>query len=333
MDHYRILLVDDDKEVCDIIKVNLYELSEDYSITIVHSAEEALDKLSVYSYDVMVTDVRMPGMDGLQLIEKAKELQNHMQIIIMTAYAHLDDAIRAMRSGAINYIKKPFESEILHLAIQKALEKNSLIKELHEKNKKITRLNNELEDKVKERTKELAEAYDKLSEYFNKIELLSRTDTLTQLPNRRGALERLKHEIVRSERSGKEFITAILDIDDFNKINREFGSEYGDELIITTAKKLKILLRKQDCIARWEADSFILILPETERDGGEFILKKLCEKISKADFNIKNMGNKITVTIGAVTNNNAFSTEEIIALAEKNMVKGKAEGKNQVVFS
>ena len=108
---FQILVVDDELIVRDSIKEWLED--EGFSVDMAASGPEALDKLSTKSYHLMLTDIKMPGMDGVELLKNAHKRFPDLTVIMMTAYATVETAIEALKIGALDYLLKPFDPEIL----------------------------------------------------------------------------------------------------------------------------------------------------------------------------------------------------------------------------
>jgi heterodisulfide reductase subunit A2 len=106
---FRILVVDDELIVRDSLKEWLQE--EDFSVVTAESGAQALDKLSEESFNLMLTDIKMPGMDGVELLQKAKERYPDLYVLMMTAFATVETAVNAMKIGAHDYLMKPFDPE------------------------------------------------------------------------------------------------------------------------------------------------------------------------------------------------------------------------------
>jgi len=116
----KILIVDDDIEY----RENLKEILDDagYSNDMAGSAQEALEKLDAQPFDVILLDFMMPGIDGINAIEKFKNIRPDSKIIMITAFASIENAVRAIKKGASEYISKPFKIEALLLMIKQVLE-------------------------------------------------------------------------------------------------------------------------------------------------------------------------------------------------------------------
>ena len=135
----RILIVDDEAVVRDSLAD--WFRDEGYEADTAESAKVALEKLANNSWDIFLLDIRMPGIDGLELQRKLKEAQPDATVIIMTAYASVESAVEAMKLGAYDYIIKPFNPDDLEHTIQKAVERKQLVSENQQLRTKIDELN------------------------------------------------------------------------------------------------------------------------------------------------------------------------------------------------
>ena len=122
-----ILIVDDEKNYTAVLSVVLEE--EGYETLTANSAVEALDTLKIEDVDLVITDMKMPGMDGLDLLGRVKEKWPDIPVIMMTAHGTVDKAVEAMQKGAYTFILKPFDNERLVIYSQKAIEHHRVIKE------------------------------------------------------------------------------------------------------------------------------------------------------------------------------------------------------------
>jgi two-component system response regulator AtoC len=123
----RILIVDDEIIMRDSLSEWLRE--DGYGVVAVEDGFQALEKVQEERWDVLLVDLKMPGMDGLELLERVKKFKDEIPVIIMTAYATVDSAVKAMKKGAYDYIVKPFNPEEIGLAIRKIIAYQDLLKE------------------------------------------------------------------------------------------------------------------------------------------------------------------------------------------------------------
>jgi two-component system, NtrC family, response regulator len=122
-----ILIVDDEKNYLLVLKELLGE--EGYEVVTAQSVAEALTIYQETELDLVVTDMKMPGMSGMELLSVLREKDPHLPVIMMTAYGTVEKAVEAMKKGAYDYIIKPFDNEILKKTITKALAMGQIIKE------------------------------------------------------------------------------------------------------------------------------------------------------------------------------------------------------------
>ena len=135
---YRILVVDDDPEMCGLLSDVLS--GEGFSVLTMGESLEASRILRKEEFDVLITDLKMKGLKGLDLLEEAKKVASLTPVIIITAFGTIESAIKAMKMGAYDYITKPFQMDEIVLTVKKALE-NRLLK------KEIVRLKKEVESR------------------------------------------------------------------------------------------------------------------------------------------------------------------------------------------
>ncbi|MCU0602827.1 MAG: sigma-54 dependent transcriptional regulator [Desulfobacterales bacterium] len=123
-----ILIVDDEQDMLDLLKRSL-EPDLNCRVETASSGEAALKRLSGEAFDLVLADIKMPGMDGLELLEIIKRKNPEQTVVMMTAFGQVDTAVAAMKSGAYDFITKPFEYDALLLRLEKALERSTLLKE------------------------------------------------------------------------------------------------------------------------------------------------------------------------------------------------------------
>ncbi|MDT8390777.1 MAG: sigma-54 dependent transcriptional regulator [Lentisphaeria bacterium] len=115
----KILVVDDEPSIVEVLKTLLGR--EGYAVTVAVDGTEAVQKMAAETFDLLISDVRMQPMDGVTLLRQAREMNEHLAIIMMTAYATVETAVEAMKNGAFDYVCKPFKIDELMLTVQRAL--------------------------------------------------------------------------------------------------------------------------------------------------------------------------------------------------------------------
>lgn len=126
-DKAKVLVVDDEVSIVEVLKALLTR--EGYNVTTASDGEEALNELRKDKFDLMISDIRMQPMDGITLLRKAREMQEHLAVIMITAYATVEIAVEAMKNGAFDYVCKPFKIDELLLTVQRALSYEYVLQE------------------------------------------------------------------------------------------------------------------------------------------------------------------------------------------------------------
>ena len=120
MKTYDILVVDDEESIRTVLRLDLEK--QNYRTDEAGSGKQTLEILEKNHYDLMITDLMMDGMDGLELMREIKKIKPELMAIILTGYASLDSAVEAMRLGASDYLRKPYDRSDLHLRVSKCFE-------------------------------------------------------------------------------------------------------------------------------------------------------------------------------------------------------------------
>ena len=202
----RILIVDDEEKICTVLTRRLAK--EGYSCVTANNGREALTHFLKDAFSLIITDIRMPEMDGIELLRNVKMVNPNMMVIIMTAYPEIEMAVEAIHLGAYDFILKPADLDLVTLSVKNALEKKNLEEELEEYHKNLERL-------VEERTIKLQEAYRVLKKaHLDSVKILTGAIDAKD-PYTRGHSDRVRRISVRI---GKE-----LGFDE----NRLESLEYG----------------------------------------------------------------------------------------------------------
>ncbi len=132
-----ILVIDDEKRMCDSIKVLLSNIG--YEVDTAENGRTGIEKLQNKAYGLVITDLMMPELDGFAVMKHVRENCPNTLVIVITGYASVESAVRAIRSGAYDYILKPFDFEIIKISVERAWDKLKLEKEL-EKTRKLAQV-------------------------------------------------------------------------------------------------------------------------------------------------------------------------------------------------
>lgn len=202
----------------------------------------------------------------------------------------------------------------------------SMVSKIKYNSDQLSELNNSLEQKVKDRTKELERSNEELK-------LLAATDPLTKLYNRRYFLNTSENILELAKRENKDLSIIMLDIDDFKLINDSYGHKVGDDAIVKIATNLKNITRNSDIICRFGGEEFIVLFPETNIEGAVTMANKIKERIRNTKIYTEHgEGIQLTVSIGVsqIDIKNDKNIEPAIRRSDKAMYKAKQSGKNKV---
>ncbi|MDN3523804.1 diguanylate cyclase [Halomonas sabkhae] len=164
-----------------------------------------------------------------------------------------------------------------------------------------------------------------------RLRLLSDTDPLTGLANRRKLLQRLDEEISLSNRHALPLSLVILDLDHFKHINDSWGHLKGDDVLINLAHYVRDLLRREDFLGRLGGEEFALVLPLTARSSAENLAERLRQRIAAHDFALDD--GTITVSMGIAEHRIGEDRNRLLERADNNLYAAKHQGRNQVVAS
>lgn len=311
----RILVVDDEPSVRDILRQVLEE--EDHEVTMAKSGEEAMEMFSADPFPLVITDIRMPGMNGIELLKKIKAVSKETQVIIITSHASMETAVEALRHGVYDYILKPFEDlDLIPLVVNRALEKIRLQFENKFLVEKLTRSN------------------DELLEVNSTLQELAVRDGLTNLYNHRNFQENLNRILSRAKPGDKELSIVFFDVDYFKVYNDSNGHIKGDYLLKEIATVIMDNIRATDYAARYGGEEFVVMLPEANKEQALRVAENLRKLIQEYPFDGRESQpeGSITISIGVSTYpEDGESASKLLKYADDALYKAKESGRNCVI--
>ena len=203
------------------------------------------------------------------------------------------------------------------------LSASSLNGRYEREHRELVALRLDLERRVADRTRELEEANRLLAE-------ASRTDTLTGLPNRRGFLEVVDHELKRSARAGQPCSVLMIDLDHFKQINDRLGHAAGDAVLQRAASTLRAVLRDEDLVARWGGEEFIVVLPDTPGTAAVGVAEKVRRALAAAPFTHAGKTSGLTASFGVAEHRHGEPLELTVAAADRALYRAKEAGRDRV---
>ena len=230
-----VLLVDDKEFVREPVADMLEQLG--FKADSAVSGEDALEMLAQKPYTFLLTDIRMPGIDGLELIKRTKRSHPEICAIAMTGYSREFNYVEVINTGATDFVNKPFGIEELEAKIKRAIIERNIRQELQR---------------------------------------LSITDSLTGLYNQRHFYARLKQEIARVRRQRHNLALILLDLDDFKQYNDKYGHLAGDEVLQKVGKVINKNVRQGvDLGFRYGGDEFAVVLIDANEAVAEMMSDRI----------------------------------------------------------
>jgi two-component system cell cycle response regulator len=287
----RVLIVDDAPDTLEIIQKLLNY--EGYDVITAPTGEEGLKRVEEEKPDVVLMDINLPGIDGTEALRRIRRINPLQCVVMLTAFATLDNAIRALKEGATDFIKKPFENEHLIHIVNQCLEKyrTSIEKQ-------------------------------KLEE---EVQRLSITDDLTGLYNHRYFFKTLEGELVRLTRQKTSLSLLMFDLDNFKKYNDLYGHLEGDKVLRKIGEIVRHSIRSNvDSGYRYGGDEFAALFIGASLDQALTIAERIRSSIEQAGFQ------DITVSVGLAEFKNHFDLEEFVKSADDAMYVAKHSGGNRV---
>jgi len=313
----HILVVDDESSLRLVLSEVLAE--EGYHVTSAGSAEEALKLFEKQRFELVFCDIVMPGMSGIELLQQVKQHYPQTEVIIITSHASLETAITALRTGAYDYLLKPFESlDLIASFAARALAKVRLERE-----------NQHLLEELREKNAALEEANALLHE-------LAIRDGLTGLYNHRYFQDAMITETHRSQRHNRTYSLLFMDLDEFKVFNDSHGHPKGDVLLRDLTELVGGRLRRSDVLARYGGEEFVVILPETDKQVAQELaedIRRLIENHPFAGRECQPQG-KITISIGVATfPEDGKTPTTMITAADDALYEAKRNGRNKVCLA
>ena len=180
----RILVVDDEPSVIDVFQEFLS--AQGYALWIASSGEEAVQKIPELRPDIILTDINLPGLSGLEVMRHAKQVDPEVAVIVVTGYASASTAIDALRQGAFNYVTKPFDLDEVHQIVERAIANRrlkainrQLVEDLRLKNEILQHHEQELRERVRLATWQMTQLYDVGKAIMVDLELVPRVNLIT----------------------------------------------------------------------------------------------------------------------------------------------------------
>lgn len=245
----KVLVIDDEEQIRSLL---IDVLGSTYDCSDVGSAEEALTALSETTFDLVISDIDMGGMSGLELVPRVHSLSPDTVVVMVSGNQDIEFAIEALRVGAFDYITKPLDLRHVEASVERALNHCNLLKEKRRYKEQLERL-------LQQRTAE--------------VDWLAYYDTVTQLPNRALFEDRLKQAVEIAKSGGHSLGVLFISLDQVKKVNDSLGHGPGDMLLREFAERLQSCIGKSDTVARFGNDEFALL--RAQIDGTNDVIETI----------------------------------------------------------
>jgi len=291
-----VLIVDDDLGIGDSMR-QFIEMAG-YEAVTVQSAEDALEFLKGNSIQIVITDIMLPGLDGLELTDLIKK-EHDADVIVMTGYSENYSYEEAISKGASDFVFKPVRYEELLLRLKRVVNERQLTK-----------------DRI---------------HMLKRLQKLAITDALTALYNSRHFYSQIELEVDRSNRYKHPLSLLLLDIDHFKEFNDTYGHLEGNKVLQRIGSVIRSCLRKMDSAYRYGGEEFTVILPETSIEEAEIVAHRIRNAIADETFT-PGPDKQVTVTVSVGVTQYCLQ-EDINAFVQRSdtaMYTSKNGGRNMV---
>lgn len=312
-DKIQVLVIDDDASILGIVS----EVLEDdgYKVSTAGSGEDAIELLRDNQYSLILSDIRLPGINGVEVLNHVKQEYPRTQVIMITSHASLDTSIDAIKHGAYDYLLKPFDDlSLISNAAKRAIdahslevERSQLIRSLKLSNKELARLNGVLHG-------------------------MAVRDGLTDLFNHRYINELLDKHIEKSNLEGADLALIFIDVDKFKIFNDEYGHQNGDILLRELSALMRENVRNKDVVARWGGEEFVIVSPTTDENTAAMLADSLRQSIAGHAFGGDVMPSrpKVTISAGVAVLSKCKNKATLVEAADSALYQAKSAGRNQV---
>lgn len=301
-----ILIIDDDpnlrRTLSDILSAKGYETFA------AKDGAEGLAMLLQCSVDIVLIDLGLPDIPGIELLTTVKASSPSTEAIILTGNATLDSAIEATNRGAFSYLQKPYDMDQLMLHIRRATEKQEAKRKISKQSTEQKKINSELRV------------------LYTKANFSSLHDSLTGLANRRFLEIQLEKTYEYAKRYGQPLSVIMLDIDHFKQYNDTHGHVEGDGLLVKIAHIFLKVIRTADYVFRYGGEEFLILLPGID-------ITNVCKAAERLRRVVESEVG-VTVSLGVSSYQESLQDKEaLISEADNALYRAKRNGRNRVETS
>lgn len=333
----RLLIVDDIRENREILRRRFER--QGFLATEASGGVEALALIEREDFDVVLLDMMMPDLSGLEVLARIRGTHSpgSLPVIMVTAKSQSEDVVDALNRGANDYITKPVDFSIALARVITQVGRRRAEEKIQQMNEELSRVNEALECRIADRTKDLVQSNQQLRSEVEQreksqamIEHLAHHDALTGLGNRLLFHKQLSDALVHREHHGGELAVLFIDLDGFKAINDTLGHGTGDALLKHLASRLRNDVREGDKIGRLGGDEFAIIqFGHDQPKEAQVLAARLIELIG-TPFSIDSQNLTIGASIGiAVADGDYHDSAQLLRAADLAMYRAKADGRGR----
>lgn len=297
----KLLLVDDDEDNLKLLRRALEY--EGYAVEVADSGQKALDALKVATPDLVLLDVNMPGLSGVETLRRLRaSTTEYVSVIFISGNSRTEDIVMGLDYGADDYIRKPYQiSEVLARI------------RAHLRNKDIR---------------------DELLTANHKLLDMTEHDELTNLYNMKAFYARLDHELKRAKRFGHAVGVIMFDVDHFKYVNDNHDHLFGSFVLKEIGMLIRKNIRNVDIGARYGGDEFVILLSETTPEGAKMFAERLRKTVEATVFDSGHDQMQLTVSLGVTVTEPRpeIDRENLVRKADRALYEAKSSGRNCVRY-
>lgn len=297
----RLLLVEDSARDARVLTELLKDATTPHppQLTHVSSLKQAINHIASQDCDCVLLDLHLPDSDGIEGVDRLRELNAMVTIVVLTGHDDQQTALAALRCGAQDYVVKgKHDGDSLLLLLRHSVERDQLVIALNQQSQR---------------------------DYYR-----ASHDALTGLPNRLLFEDRLHTAISQSQRQGQPSVVCFVDLDGFKAVNDVHGHACGDALLQKVAQTLQDTVRAGDTVARLGGDEFAVLLTHAE-DAAQ-VAQRMVQSVAAID-RIGEARVQIGASIGLAQHPlHGQDSEQLLANADQAMYQAKLAGKGQCCF-
>jgi len=311
-----VLYVEDDEAIREAMVETLSLFFSE--VETAKNGQEGVEKYKHYNtehqhpYDIVITDVRMPILSGIEMSRQILRIYPDQEIIVLSAHSDSDTLIEMINLGISHFLLKPVMEEQLLDTLYKVGYRITIAKEKERLTQEVHILNWELRNKVIE------------------LDKLANEDPLTGIANRRRFFERSELLISKSREENIPFFLFVIDIDRFKMINDTYGHDIGDKVIKILTDTVLDHINKHICFARLGGDEFIIIVRHVSQEEALRLIEAIRREIDR-ERTVSNTTLHFTISAGMTAlQKDDRTADDLIRRADKNLYRAKKTTRNTI---